>query len=63
LGREPRRARPFNTSEVMGGALSMSPSQMTRANEMRVAKVLRSMGFDQGITKNKGKSVRVWKHV
>jgi predicted P-loop ATPase len=60
LGRERRRARPFNTSEVMGGALSMSPSQMTRANEMRVAKVLRFMGFDQRITKSNGKSTRVW---
>ena len=63
LGREPRRARPFNTSEVMGGALSMSPSQMTKANEMRVAKVLRSMGFDQRITKSNGKSTRVWKQL
>lgn len=63
LGREPRRAAPFNTSEVMGGALSMSPPQMTRANQMRVAKVLRSMGFEQRITKRDGKSTRGWKQV
>jgi hypothetical protein len=63
FGREPRRARRFSTSEVMGGALSMSPSQMTRASEMRVAKVLRFMGFEQRVTKSGGKSTRVWKQV
>ena len=57
---EPRRARPFVTSDLMAGALSMSASQMTRANTMRLAKVLRFMGFEPRITKSKGKSVRVW---
>jgi len=56
----PRRGTSFTTAEVMAGALGFSAAQMTRANEMRVGKLLRVAGFEQKFTKMGKKTLRVW---
>lgn len=53
-------AEGFNTHDVLTQALCFREHAVKRADEMRVAKVLRALGFCQKVQKADGKSVRRW---
>ena len=57
---EPRRGRPFTSYEVQVGALNMEAAQMSKANDMRIAKVLTAMGCARVHFIANGRRVRGW---
>jgi len=56
----PRRGTPFTMAEVMQEALNLSTTQMTRANEMRVAKLLKLKGMVVTVVREGSRTKRVW---
>lgn len=56
----PRSKGFLQTSEVLKDALRFESKSITRAHEMRVATVLRSMGFNKKDRKVNGRSAKVW---
>jgi predicted P-loop ATPase len=51
----------LTTARVLEHALGMSKDKMTRAAEMRVGPVLRSLGYERKIGSLHGKAIRVWR--
>jgi predicted P-loop ATPase len=54
-------SQPLTTPRVLEFAIGMSKDKMTRAAEMRVGMVLRSLGYQRKVGKLHGKSIRVWR--
>jgi putative DNA primase/helicase len=48
-------------SSVLADGLGLSRSQQSRANEMRVAGIMRSLGWNVTVAKEGKKSLRIWK--
>jgi hypothetical protein len=54
---------PFSTAEALAAAGLKNPEQITRADETRLAPVLRQLGFDKSknpATTGDGKRIRLW---
>jgi len=52
--------RPFHIADVLRGALNIPPERMNRASEMRVARVLRALGYEVKPVWINGKTIRRW---
>ena len=53
-------ARRFTAHEVMANALKIADSAQKKSDEMRVAKVLRALGFRKEVRWESGKNRKVW---
>jgi hypothetical protein len=56
-------SRPFSTAEALQAAALKNREQITRADENRIAPLLRQLGFEKGknpITTQEGARVRLW---
>jgi len=59
----PRWQMPFSTAEALAAAGLKNPEQITRADETRLAPVLRQLGFDKAkhpVRTGDGKRIRLW---
>jgi hypothetical protein len=52
--------RPFTMAELLYGALGIEPKAMTKAHEMRAAKILRRMGYETRQLKVNGRNGKYW---
>jgi predicted P-loop ATPase len=53
--------RPLTIARVLEHGIGMSKDKMTRASEMRVGAVLRSLGYQRKFGSIGGKTIRVWR--
>ena len=58
---ETNMALPLTSARVLEMALGMSKDKMTKASEMRVAIVLRGLGYQRVVVKDGKRSMRVWR--
>jgi len=59
-GGEANSTQPFTAHQVLTGALGMSVASIKKGDEMKVAKVLKALGFDRKERYVGGDKVRVW---
>lgn len=59
----PPAERSFHIADVLREALKMPPERMNRTAEMRASRVLRGLGFDVGVVRDGGKTVRRWRKI
>src|SRR5262249_23462341 len=65
-GSELKRSRPLteiSISEILEHALLLPPAQWTKRNEMRVAEVLRYLGWKKKDVRREGRVVKRWVRV
>jgi hypothetical protein len=55
-----RGLEPFTSSELLLSGLGMNAREITRADEMRVGRVLRALGFESKPTRKSGQLLRCW---
>jgi predicted P-loop ATPase len=56
----PRSTAPFKLQDVAVGALNRGVQSLQRADELRLAKVLRSLGYEKKDTRMDGRVVKAW---
>lgn len=50
-------------AEVLDGALKIEPNRQDRASQMRCASIVKRLGFRKVVTKEKGRSAKVWRRI
>ena len=55
------RGEDLTTYRVLMGALRLEAKAVRRADEMRIAKILRKLGFEQAFAWRGGKNTRIWR--
>lgn len=55
-----RRDAPFKTHEVLVGALNFAPRDISRAHEIRVGRLLVSLGYEKAVRSVTGRKTKVW---
>jgi hypothetical protein len=56
-----RALSDLTTFEVLEGALRMEAKAVKRADEMRIGKILRKLGYEKAFVWRNGKNLRVWR--
>lgn len=59
----PRSSRPIHGHEILRDALGMTYGQIKKADEMRLAKNMKRLGYERITTWQHGKAVKLWRKV
>lgn len=57
----PRKANPIRGVEILTGALNMAFGQIKKADEMRLAKIMRKLGYERCDIWTNGATVKMWR--
>lgn len=57
---EPRKMRPFKLHEMLSSALSLDPKNVSRREELRAGRVLRTLGLRRGSARLEGHVQKCW---